>query len=189
MTLRIIALLIALAASVAGCTSTAPIYVEPSTQISVRQDATVLTLESLHASEQQRLLAFLWKTSRGRSDALHLLIRGSSRLSAEAAHQAKQLGIDAANIHLFDQHDRGPVRIEAVVYHARAPICRSLSSPLLNDESFDQPIGCSTSHNLAVMINDPRDLLDNRAVKLSGGDRAAIPVATYRTFSAGKGGL
>ncbi|MCA1408306.1 CpaD family pilus assembly lipoprotein [Ensifer sp. IC3342] len=187
MTLRIIALLIALAASVAGCTSTAPIYVEPSTQISVRQEATVLTLESLHASEQQRLLAFLWKASGGRSDALHLLIRGSSRLSAEAAHQARQLGIDASNIHLLGQHDRGPVRIEAVVYHARPPICRS--SPLLNDESFDQPIGCSTSHNLAVMINDPRDLLDNRAVKLSGGDRAAIPVATYRTFSAGKGGL
>ncbi|MCA1493603.1 CpaD family pilus assembly lipoprotein [Ensifer sp. NBAIM29] len=187
MTLRIIALLLALTASLAGCTSTAPIYVEPSTQIFVRQETIVLTLESLHASERQRFLAFLWKASRGRSDALHLLISGSSRLSAEAVHRARQMGIGASNIHLLDQNDRGPLRVEAVVYHALPPICRSLSSQLVNDEFFDQPIGCSTSRNLAVMINDPRDLLGNRSVKPSGGDRAAIPVATYRTFSTGKG--
>ncbi|AAB91934.1 conserved putative lipoprotein of 20.5 kDa (plasmid) [Sinorhizobium fredii NGR234] len=188
MTLRIIAHLLALTASLAGCTSTAPIYVEQPTPIFVRQESTVLKLESFHASEQQRLLAFLWKASRGRRDALHLVISGSSRLSAEAVHQARQMGIGASNIHLLDQNDRGHLRIEAVVYHALPPICRSLSSQLLNDEFFDQPIGCSTSHNLAVMINDPRDLLGNRFVKPSDGDRAAIPVTTYRT-STGKGGL
>ncbi|HEV2897181.1 MAG TPA: CpaD family pilus assembly lipoprotein [Pseudaminobacter sp.] len=188
MTLRIVVLLIALTASVSGCTSTAPIYVEPSAPILIQQETTVLTLESLRASERQRLRVFLKKASRGRRDALHLLISGSSRLSAEAVHQARQLGIDAYNIHLLDQQDAGAVRIEAIIYHARPPVCPSYSGPLLNDKSFEQPLGCSTRRNLAVMVNDPRDLLDNKAVKPSDGDRAAIPVATYRTFATGKGG-
>ncbi|MET2832532.1 CpaD family pilus assembly lipoprotein [Mesorhizobium shangrilense] len=186
MTLRIKVLLVALTASLSGCVSP-PIYVEPSTPILIRQETSVLMLESLRASERQRLRVFLERASRGRRDALHLLISGSPRLSAETIHQARQMGIDAYNIHLLDQHGRA-VRIEAIVYHARPPVCPSFSSPLLNDKSFDQTLGCSTRHNLAVMVNDPRDLFDNKAVKPSDGDRAAIPAAKYRTFTTDKSG-
>ncbi|MFB9984714.1 CpaD family pilus assembly lipoprotein [Mesorhizobium newzealandense] len=188
MTLRNIVLQIALTASVSGCTSTTPIDVEPSAPILIRQETTVLTIESLRASGRQRLRVFLERASRGRRDALHLLISGSSQLSAEAVHQARQMGLDAYSIHLLDQHDGGAVRIEAIVYHARPPVCPSYSGALLTDKSFHQPLGCSTRHNLAVMVNDPRDLLDNKAIEPSDGDRAAIPVATYRTFATGKGG-
>ncbi|WP_027155882.1 CpaD family pilus assembly lipoprotein [Mesorhizobium sp. WSM2561] len=188
MTLRTVILLITLTTSVSGCTSTAPIYVEPSVPILIQQETTVLILESLRASERQRLRVFLKKASRGRRDALHLLISGSSQLSAEAVHQARQMAIDASNIHLLDQHEAGAVRIEAIVYHARPPVCPSYSGRLLKDKSFEQTLGCSTQRNLAVMVNDPRDLLDNKAVVPSDGDRAAIPVATYRTFATGKGG-
>ncbi|RRI01529.1 hypothetical protein EH240_14650 [Mesorhizobium tamadayense] len=186
MTLRIIFLLIGLTASASGCTSTAPVYVEPSTPIVIEQKTTVLVIKNLRASERQRLRVFLERTSRGRRDALHLLIWGSSRLSAEVVHQARQLGIDTYNIQLLDQHDGGALEVEAIVYHARPPACPSYSGPLLSDKSFERPLGCSTRRNLAVMVNDPRDLLDNKAVKLSDGEHAAIPVATYRTFATGK---
>lgn len=187
MTLRIKVLLVALTASLSGCVSP-PVYVEPSTPILIRQETTVLMLESLRASERQRLRVFLERASRGRRDALHLLISGSPRLSAGTVHQAKEMGIDAYNIHLFDQHDGRAARIEAIVFHAHPPVCPSFSRQLLNEKSFDQTLGCSTRHNLAVMVNDPHDLLDNRAVKPSNGDRAAIPAATYRTFATGKNG-
>ncbi|AMX95353.1 MULTISPECIES: CpaD family pilus assembly lipoprotein [Mesorhizobium] len=185
--LRFIILFVALAPSVSGCTSTTPVDVEPSAPMLVREETTVLTLQSLRASERQRLRVFLDKASRGRFDAIHLLISGSPQLSAGVAHQARQLAIEEDNIQLRDQHDAGSVRIEAIVYHARPPVCPSYGA-LPNEESFKQPLGCSTGHNLAVMVNDPRDLLDNQAVKAGDGDRASVPVATYRTFGTDKGG-
>ncbi|TJV72287.1 MAG: hypothetical protein E5X45_31815, partial [Mesorhizobium sp.] len=74
--------------SVSGCTSTTPVDVEPSASMLVREETTLLTLQSLRASERQRLRDFLNKASRGRFDALHLLISGSPQLSAGVAHQA-----------------------------------------------------------------------------------------------------
>ncbi|MGG7539581.1 CpaD family pilus assembly lipoprotein [Rhizobium sp. Nf11,1] len=184
MTFRVKVHLAALTASLSGCASP-PIHVEPSTPIIIQQETSVLILESLRASELQRLRIFLGRASGGRRDALHLLISGSPPLSTEAVHQAKQMGIYASNIQLFNQHEGGhSARIEAIVYDARPSDCPSLSSTLPND--VDQPLGCSTRHNLAVMVNDPRDLFGNQVIKASNGERAAIPVAKYRTFTADK---
>ncbi|QFI70508.1 hypothetical protein EKH55_5634 (plasmid) [Sinorhizobium alkalisoli] len=36
------------------------------------------------------------------------------------------------------------------------------------------------------MVNDPRDLFNNQVIKASNGERAAIPVAKYRTFTTDK---
>ncbi|PVE20255.1 hypothetical protein DC522_33420, partial [Microvirga sp. KLBC 81] len=141
--------------------------------------------------ERQRLHDFIASASRGRPDAVHLDIIGSPRLGTQVASQARAMGVGAYNIRLYDrrtdQHDSFAVRVEAVVYEARPPVCASLSivGPSVNDNSFDQTLGCSIRNNLGVMINDPRDLLDNEAVRASNGDRAAIPVATYRTFGRG----
>ncbi|WP_027038944.1 CpaD family pilus assembly lipoprotein [Mesorhizobium ciceri] len=185
MTLRIKVHLVALAASLSGCISP-PIPVEPPAPILIRQETAVMTLESLRASERQRLRTFLERASRGRRDALHLLISGSSGLSAEAVHQAKQMGIDGYNIQLTDQHDGRTARIEATVYLARPPDCPLFSGMLPDTEFLDQTFGCSTRHNLAVMVNDPRDLFGNKAVKPSDGDRAATPVTKYRAFTTDK---
>lgn len=190
MMLRIISLLV-LTANIAGCTTSAPLYVDPSAQaILVRQENNVLLLQGLQAAERQRLRGFIASASRGRVDALQLLISGPSRPSAQIASQARKMGVDAYNIHLLDpsidQNDGVSVRVEAIVYSASPPVCPSLSSPLGKDNSFDQTLGCSTRHNLVVMVNDPRDLLDNPAVRPSNGDRAAIPVAKYRTFATDK---
>ncbi|WP_245272942.1 CpaD family pilus assembly lipoprotein [Microvirga lotononidis] len=185
--LRIKVYLVGLTAGLSCCASP-PFHVEPSAPILIREETSVLTLEGVRASERQRLRVFLERASRGRPDALHLLISGSPRLSAEAVHQAKQIGIDAYNIQLLNQHDGRVARIEAIVYLAHPPVCPSFSSPLPEDESVDQTLGCSTRHNLAVMVNDPRDLFGNMAVKPSDGDRAAIPIAKYREFTTDKSG-
>ncbi|MBP2449484.1 CpaD family pilus assembly lipoprotein [Rhizobium leguminosarum] len=188
MTLRIISLLV-LTANVVGCTTSAPLDVDPSAQaILVRQERIVLQLRE-PATKRQRLRGFIVSASRGRVDALQLLIGGPPRLSAQIASQAKEMGVDAHNVLLdpsIDQNDGVSVRVEAIVYSASPPQCPSLSSPLGKDNSFDQTLGCSIRHNLAVMVNDPRNLLDNPAVRPSNGDRAATPVAKYRTFATDK---
>ncbi len=192
MTLRIMCLLIALATSIGGCTNTGSLYAEPTAQaILVQQKNHVLLLQSLRGAERQRLHDFITSASRGRLDAVHLDIIGSPRLGAQVASQARAIGVDAYNIRLYgpriDQHDSFAVRVEAIIYEARPPVCPPLSivGPSLNDNSFNQTLGCSTRNNLEVMVNDPRDLLANEAVRASNGDRAAIPIATYRTFARG----
>ncbi|MDX8437725.1 MULTISPECIES: CpaD family pilus assembly lipoprotein [Mesorhizobium] len=184
MMMRITSLLVALSASVSGCTSSSP--VESSTEIIVRQENKVLFLQSLRAVERQRLRNFIASASRGRSDAVHLFISGPPWLGAQIASQVMEMGVDGYNIRLFEQHHRSAARIEAIVYDSLPPDCPPFSGPLANDSSFDRTLGCSTRRNLAVMVNDPRDLIDNNAVRPSLGDRAAIPVAKYRTFETGK---
>ncbi|MGZ2402917.1 CpaD family pilus assembly lipoprotein [Rhizobium ruizarguesonis] len=187
--LRIISLLV-LTANVAGCTTSAPLDVDPSAQaILVRQENIVLLLQGPYATTQQRLQDFIVSASRGRVDALQIVISGPSRLSAQIASQARDMGVDAHNVHLhpsIDQNDGVSVRVEAIVFSASPPECPAISSPLGKDNSFDQTLGCSIRHNLAVMVNDPRNLLNNPAVKPSNGDPAATAVAKYRTFTTDK---
>lgn len=192
MALRHVLRLLMLGAALGGCANTAPIYVEPTAQaILVEPENNILLLKSLGGAERQRLQDFIIVASRGRRDALHLEISGARGLAAQVARQARAMGVDPYNIRLFggraDPHGRFAVRVQAVAYKAIPPICPSLSivGPSVEDNSFDQTLGCSNRNNLAEMINDPRDLLGNEAVMASNGDRAAIPVAAYRTFSTG----
>ncbi|WP_027535597.1 CpaD family pilus assembly lipoprotein [Bradyrhizobium sp. WSM3983] len=188
MTLRKLCHLIILMACVGGCTSTAPIYTAPAEQATlVQRENSILLLQSLRGGERFRLRDFVASASRGRLDALHLEISGSARLGAQAASEARQMGVAPYNIRLFgpriDQPVGFAVRIQATVYEAYPPVCPSLSivGPAVNDNSFDQTLGCSIRGNLGAMVNDPRDLLGNGAVMATKGDRAAIPVTTYAT--------
>ncbi|MDE5457208.1 hypothetical protein GWE18_31135 [Bradyrhizobium sp. CSA112] len=186
MTLRALPHLFVLMASLGGCTSTALINTGPAEQPSmVQQQNSVLVLQSLRGLERYRLRDLIAGASHGRFDALHLDITGSPRLAAQVASEARAMGVTPYNVRLFGPRIDRPVgfavRIEAIVYEARPPVCPSLSiiGPSVNDNSFDQTLGCSIRNNLGVMVNDPSDLLDNRAVMATKGDRAAIPVATY----------
>ncbi|WFU54879.1 CpaD family pilus assembly lipoprotein [Bradyrhizobium pachyrhizi] len=192
MTPRIVGPLIALTASLGGCTSTGPTYLEPAAQaVLVQKERNVLLLQSLRGSERRRLWDFIARTSRGRRDALHLDIAASPRLGAQIAHEARAMGVDAYNIRLYgpsiDRRDGFAARIEATTYEAHPPVCPSMSivGPSVNDNSFDPTLGCSIRNNLAIMVNDPHDLLDNQVVMPSDGNRAAIPVATYKIFATG----
>lgn len=192
MRLRFVRPLICLTVSLGGCASTAPTYLEPTAQaILVEQEKNVLLLQTLGGPERQRLRYFIASTSRGRYDALHLDIVGSRRLGAQIAAEARAVGVDAHNIRLYgpfiDRRDGSAARIEAITYEAHPPVCPSIAivGPSVNDNSFDPTLGCSIRNNLAGMVNDPRDLIDNQAVVPSDGNRAAIPVATYKAFATG----
>ncbi|WP_083519136.1 CpaD family pilus assembly lipoprotein [Bradyrhizobium jicamae] len=187
MTLRQLCHLIAIAATLGGCANSASIHSGPAEQaIQVEQKNSVLFLQSLRGSERHRLRSFIADASHGRRDALHVSVTGSPRLIVQVAHEARAMGISPDNIRLSASPPAHfGVRIEAITYEAHPPVCPSLLivGPAVNDNSFDPTLGCSTRNNLAVMVNDPLDLLDNRSVVTSKGDRAAIPVASYGTFA------
>ncbi|WP_316397893.1 CpaD family pilus assembly lipoprotein [Bradyrhizobium sp. 33ap4] len=192
MTLRHLCHLIVVAATLGGCANSASIRPGPAEQaIQVEQKNSVLFLQSLRGSERHRLRSFIASASGGRRDALHVDVTGTPRLIAQVAHEARAMGVAPYNIRLsaspLDLPSRFGVRIEAITFEAQPPVCPSLSivGPAVNDNSFDPTLGCSTRSNLAVMVNDPLDLLDNRSVMTSNGDRAAIPVASYGTFGLG----
>jgi pilus assembly protein CpaD len=86
-----------------------------------------------------------------------------------------------------DAAGRFPVRVAAVRYHAHPPVCAPslVTGPSANENDFDPFIGCSDLANLALQVNDPKDLLGNRARPPADGERAAIPVARYRAFGTG----
>ncbi|WP_271587096.1 CpaD family pilus assembly lipoprotein [Bradyrhizobium sp. CCBAU 53415] len=188
MTLRYLCHLIVIGATLGGCANSASIHHGPAEQaIQIEQKKRVLFLQGLRGSEKHQLRSFIANVSGGRRDALHVDVAGSPRLIAQVAHEARAMGVAPYNIRLsaspVDLPPRSGVRIEAITFEAHIPICPSLLivGPAVNDNSFDSTLGCSTRNNLAVMVNDPLDLLDNRSVITSNGDRAAIPLANYAT--------
>ncbi|RXH42211.1 CpaD family pilus assembly lipoprotein [Bradyrhizobium zhanjiangense] len=188
MTLRYLCHLIVIGVTLGGCANSASIHLGPAEQaIQVEQKKRVLFLQSLRGSEKLQLRSFIANVSGGRRDALHVDVTGSPRLIAQVAHEARAMGVAPYNIRLsaspVDLPPRSGVRIEAITFEAHIPLCPSLLivGPAVNDNSFDSTLGCSTRNNLAVMVNDPLDLLDNRSVITSNGDRAAIPLANYAT--------
>ncbi|WP_084788747.1 CpaD family pilus assembly lipoprotein [Bradyrhizobium sp. Cp5.3] len=197
MTFRHLCPLIAIAASVVGCTNSAPIYSGPAEQVvKVEQKTSVLLLQSLRRTETYRLRDFIAYASHGRRDALHLKVSGSPRLMAQVAHEARAMGVAPYNIRLFAFSAGLPahfgVRIEAIVYEARPPLCPSVPivGPSVDDNSFNPTLGCSIRNNLAAMVNDPLDLVGNNAVMPTSGDRAVLPLSARGSLPpAGKSNL
>jgi pilus biogenesis lipoprotein CpaD len=182
-------------AALGGC-NTAPIYVEPTAQaILVDPQNHVLLLNSLGSSEGRRLADLIATTRRSARDGVHIEITSTSpALRAGVVRLARRLGVDPYNIRQFvgpaDPLGRFRARVVAVAYTAIPPVCPSLSvvGPSVEDNSFDQTLGCSVRTNLAVTVADPSHLLGNGAVIASRGDRAAIPVENYRAFATGTAG-
>ncbi|GGI27742.1 MULTISPECIES: CpaD family pilus assembly lipoprotein [Bradyrhizobium] len=192
MTLRNLGHLIAVAATVGGCTHNAAIYSEPTDQaIQVEQKTSILRLQSLRRAERYGLRNFIANASRGRRDALHLDVSGSPRLITQVAHEAREMGVPAYNIRRsaspVDLPSHFGVQIEAIIYEARPPLCPSLSiiGPSVDDNSFNPTLGCSIRNNLAVTVNDPGDLLENRAILPTSGDRAVLPLTARGGLAAG----
>ncbi|SFN80200.1 pilus assembly protein CpaD [Bradyrhizobium sp. Rc3b] len=192
MTLRDLCYPIVIGATLGGCANTASIQPAPADQeIQVEQKSSVLLLQSLRGPERRRLRSFIAATSRGRRDALHMRVIGPPRLIAQVAHEARAMGVATYNIRLsasrVDLRARSGVRIEAITFEAHPPVCPSLSivGPTVNDNSFNPTLGCSVRNNLAVMVNEPGDLLGNGAVMPTSGDRAVRPLSARGATSAG----
>ncbi|MDA9522799.1 hypothetical protein XI06_21555 [Bradyrhizobium sp. CCBAU 11434] len=192
MTLRHLCYPIFIAATMGGCANTASIQPAPADQeIQVEQKSSVLFLRSLRGPERHRLRSFIAATSRGRRDALHVSVIGSPRLIAQVADEARAMGVANYNILLsasrVDLPARSGVRVEAITFEAHPPVCPSLSivGPTVNENSFNPTLGCSVRNNLAVMINDPGDLLGNHAVMPTSGDRAVLPITSRGATTVG----
>jgi pilus assembly protein CpaD len=182
-------------AALGGC-NTAPIYVEPTAQaILIDPQNHVLLLNSLGSNEGRRLADLIATTRRGARDGVHVEITSSSSsLRTGVVRLARRLGVDPYNIRQFvgpaDPLQRFRARVVVVAYTVIPPVCPSLSvvGPSVEDNSFDQTLGCSVRTNLALTVADPSHLLGNDAVIASQGDRAAIPVENYRAFATGAAG-
>ncbi|WP_407175510.1 CpaD family pilus assembly lipoprotein [Bradyrhizobium sp. STM 3562] len=193
MTLRHLCYPIVVAAALGGCANTTSNLPAPADQeIRLEQKSSVLFLQSLRGPERHRLRSFIAATSRGRRDALHVGVTGSPRLIAQVAHEARAMGVVPYNIRLsaspVDLPAGSGVRIEAITFEAHPPVCPSLSivGPTVNDNSFSPTLGCSIRNNLAVMVNDPSDLLGNGAVMPTTGDRAVLPITPRGATAASK---
>jgi pilus biogenesis lipoprotein CpaD len=193
---RRLAPLVIAALTLSGCFSSTPVFVEPTAQaILVQPSVTMLVLRSgrsggLPSSERRRLMDFLRVASNGRVDALHVKVIGvSPYLRRTVAATATSIGLQPWNIVEIAEpaDDRGQFAVRVLAEYANAipPVCPSLSivGPSVNDNDFDQTLGCSTRANLALTVNDGHDLLGNGAVTAADGERAAIPIERYRSFN------
>ncbi|WFU80649.1 CpaD family pilus assembly lipoprotein [Bradyrhizobium sp. CIAT3101] len=192
MSLRNLGHLIAVAATVGGCTHTDATYSgTPEQGIQVEQKTAVLRLQALGRAERYGLRDFIANASRGRRDALHLEVSGSPRLVTQVAHEARAMGVPSYNIRLsafpVDQPSHFGVRVEAITHEAHPSLCPSLSivGPSVGDNSFNPTLGCSIRNNLGVMLNDPADLLENNAVMPTSGDRAVAPLTARGSLTPG----
>lgn len=180
-------------AALGGCNTGLPTYYEPTAQaILVEPENNVLLLNSLGSAEGRRLVDLIATTRRDARDGVHVEITSDSpSLRTGVARLVRRLGVDPGNIRQFvgqaDRLGRFRVRVVVVAYRALPPVCPSLHivGPSVEDNAFDQTLGCSVRASLALTVANPRHLLGNDAVVASQGDRAAIPVATYRSFSTG----
>ncbi|WBL81355.1 CpaD family pilus assembly lipoprotein [Bradyrhizobium xenonodulans] len=183
--------------TLAGCYSTAPVYIEPTAQaILVQPSLNVLVLRGgrsggLASSERGRLIDFLRVASNGRVDALHVRVIGvNPHLRRSVAATAVSIGLQPWNIVEIAEpaDDRGQYAVRILADYATAipPVCPSLSvvGPSANDNDFDQTLGCSNRANLALTVNDAHDLFGNPAVPAGDGERAAVPIERYRSFNA-----
>ena len=179
-----------------GCYPWGPVLVEPTTQaILVEPSLTVLVLGGgrsggLASSERRRLVDFLRVASNGRLDVLHLRVIGlNPHLRRIVATTATSVGLQPWNIveiaEPADDRGRYGVRVLAEYAVAVPPVCPSLSivGPSGNDNDFDPTLGCSNRANLALTVNDARDLVGNTAVPATDGERAAVPIERYRSFN------
>ena len=144
---------------------------------------------ALTSADRRRLEDFLYTSSYGRLDAIHVHVVGVDPRGRYAVRRsAIRMGVTPFKVKEVnapaDERFRFAIRVVAVRYTALAPGCPSLeitASP--NENHFEPTLGCSNLANLANTVNDPKDLLENSAVPPSGGERAAIPVTRYRSFS------
>lgn len=141
------------------------------------------------ATDRRRLAGLLYQVARGRPDALHLEVRGGDRGAVRSViRTAIRAGVDPLKIRVVPAD--GAIEVIATRYVASAPICPSLAivGPSVIDNAFEPTLGCSTRQNLAVIVNDPAELLGDEAVVPADGARAAAGIEHYRNRGSGQGG-
>lgn len=205
-TVRLIALGL-MAAAAAGCTKPPltngpeqafdverayPITVEP-------QVATLVVkvddgLQSLGRGEDARVKAFVenWK-ARGQGMLNAATPDGANQAATAAAlNELKKLlasnGVDKTSVQYTSYKPAGddalaPITLSFVTYAASAPDCGTDWSENLGFTPRNQPwpdFGCSSQHNLAAILADPRDLIEPRTSDPADAMRRSSVLEKYR---------
>lgn len=169
-----------------------PITVEP-------QVATLVVkvddgLQSLGRGEDARVKAFVesWK-ARGQGMLNAATPDGTNAAATTAAlNELKKLlaagGVDKGSVQYTSYKPAGddalaPITLSFVTYAASAPDCGSDWSENLGFTPRNQPwpdFGCSTQHNLAAIVADPRDLIEPRTSDPADAMRRSTVLEKYR---------
>ena len=202
-----LAVLVVLAASVTGCASPAensvaqlysaqaafPIKVEPQVAtlvVQVDEDG-----RGLAAGEDDGIRAFAeqWK-SRGHGDLSITVPKGTANdADARAAVDdvtkiLKSAGVDRGSIQIADYKGaandaNAPLTLSFVADTAVASECGQNWSENMAFTPRNTPwpdFGCSTQHNLAALVEDPRDLDHPRATDKADAERRNTVLQKYR---------
>lgn len=195
-----------LAASAAGCTMPLtngepqslsaeqrfPITVEPRVvTIAVNVDD---GLQRLAPGEDERVLAFAerWK-SRGQGLINAAMPDGSSSdaMARSGLDQVRRLlkssGVSPSSITVTSYRAgndaRAPITLSFVTYAASAPDCGNDWSTNLGYDPRNvgwPEFGCSTQHNLAAMVSNPRDLVEPQTIDPADAARRSVVLEKYR---------
>jgi pilus biogenesis lipoprotein CpaD len=181
--LHLLASMTVTAVAACGCTTATVVFPEPA--IVVEPAEHELLLRS--SREQHRLAAFLLRASEGRLDAIHVtVIAAHPGVRHAVVRTVRAVGVEPSKIRqvhaVAASRESFAARVVAVRFHAHPPPCPPLYvvGPSADANDFDPMLGCSDLANLALQVNDPRDLVGNPAVAATDGERAAVPVARYR---------
>lgn len=179
----------------AGCTTTAQRPTFSSNEVLLARNETGIYLSgtrqnTLTRTDRDALQSLIYRESRGRRDAIYLLVTSSSQaLKRATVREIARMGVPTGNVRSLmepaDPKGLYRVRVDAGVYSPLIPACTEASKygPSAFDNSFDESLGCSTRHNLAMTVSDPKHLHHNASVEATPADRAVIPASGYTRYS------
>lgn len=171
-----------------------PITVEPQVAtLAVQVDG---GLNSLGRGEEQRIAAFAqrWK-ARGQG-LMNVATPSGGGDSAEAVAQVKKVlaanGIDKGAVQFTTYNPasgdtQAPITLSFVAYAAMAADCGGDWSRNLGFEPRNMPrpeFGCSSQHNLAAIVADPRDLIEPQTSDPADALRRSIVIEKYQQGAA-----
>lgn len=197
------------AASAAGCTvpmtngeeqsitptANFPITVEP--QVVTMAVAVDEGLQRLAPGERERVRAFAerWKT-RGQGMINAATPVGSDNRSAalagldEVKRILRHAGVDSAAVNVSsyraDNNHSAPITLSFVTLQATAQDCGGDWSENLGSSPRNMPwpeFGCTTQHNFAALVANPRDLLEPRSSDPADDARRSKILDNYRNGS------
>ncbi len=195
-----------IAATAAGCASPAENGVanllSPETKFPIRVEPQIATLvvqvdtQGVLRGEEDRVRAFAeqWK-SRGQGALSASMPAGTGNQGAAKGAMARinrvlaESGVDRKSVRVTTYRGAGndgdaPITLSFMTYAASAPDCGLDWSENMNFNPRNLPwpeFGCSTQHNLAVAVSDPRDLTEPRPQDSADAMRRATVLQKHRS--------
>lgn len=170
-----------------------PITVEP--QVATLAVGIDEGMQSIARGDADRIRAFVdrWK-DRGQGQLNAATPTGSANQAAawSAMEQVKKVltkaGVDRSSVQFTSYRaaegdEQAPITISFVTYAASAPECGTNWTENLGYTPRNLPwpeFGCSTQHNMAAVISDPRDLVEPRAADSTDAARRSTVLEKYR---------